>query len=307
MIAPPHHLSPGARAYLLDPERLEYPDDWTDAWTVQEFRDLTNELWAKVNDSLDFDYEVEADVIAGVVVERVRVEATTDRLEAPRLLHLHGGMYCLGTPEIDRVLNAPLSRATGTEVVSVDYRLAPEHPFPAALDDALAVYEALAPAGPVVLIGESAGGGLAAATAIAAIERGLPAPCALAMISPMLDLTGASDTYRTLAAVDPDYGDTRALLDPAAAYAGSTPLDHPLVSPLFGDPAGLPPTLIQVGNREVLLGDSTRFAHKARAAGVDVQLEVQDGGWHNYPIWYGVPEAAAAIASIADFITEAVE
>ena len=151
-------------------------------------------------------------------------------------------------------------------------------------------------------MGESAGGGLAAACALAVRDSELPDAVALAMISPMLDLTGGSDTYRTLAGVDPDYGDTSALLKPAQAYAGETPLDHPLVSPLFGELAGLPPTIIQVGNREVLLGDSTRFARKARSAGVPVQLEVQDGGWHNYPVFHGIPEADAATASLAAFL-----
>ena len=114
-------------------------------------------------------------------------------------------------------------------------------------------------------------------TALALRDRGHALPRRLAMISPMLDLTGGSDTFATLTHVDPDYSDTTALLDPAAAYAADTPLDHPLVSPVLADPTGLPPTLVQVGNREVLLGDSARFARAARGAGVDVRLEVLDG------------------------------
>lgn len=296
---PPAHLSEAARSYLLQPDVLDYPA-WNDPWSVQEFRDVAHPIWAAMNESLGFGYSVVPDCVAGVAVERISVGTPA---AGRALLHLHGGMYCVGTPEIDRVLNAPVARATGVEVVSVDYRLAPEHPFPAAVEDAVAVYRDLAERGNrVAVYGESAGGGLAVACVLAARDAGLPPPAGLALISPMLDLTGASDTYRTLAPVDPDYADTSALSRPAAVYAGATPLDDPLVSPLFADPSGLPPTFIQVGNREVLLGDSTRFARHARRAGVPVELEVLDGGWHNYPIWYGVPEADAAVSSLCGFL-----
>ena len=297
---PPAHLSAGAVEYLADPDVLSYPDDWTDPWTVHTFREITDALWTSSSAALDFDYRVVDDVVAGVPVERVSVG---EPRSGAVIVHLHGGMYCLGSPAIDHVLNAPLARATGIEVVSVDYRVAPEHPFPAALDDVVAVHRSLVADGcATVLVGESAGGGLAAATAIALRDAGATPPTRLALVSPMLDLTGASDTYRTLAPVDPDYGDTRVLLDPGAAYADSTPLDHPLLSPVFADLAGLPETLVQVGNREVLLGDSTRFTRAARGAGVTVDLHVLDGGWHNYPIWYGVPEADRAVAALADFL-----
>lgn len=299
-IEPARHLSPGAQNYLRNPDVLEYPTDWTDPWSVQEFRDIAHPLWCEANNAVDFEYQVREDTINDVVVERISVGSAAPNAA---ILHLHGGMYCLGTPEIDRALTAPIARSTGIEVVSVDYRLAPEHPFPAALDDALAVYTGLVDAGhDVAIVGESAGGGLAAATALAIRDRQLAAPAALVLISPMLDLTGSSDTFTTLRPVDPDYFDPAVLLEPGAAYAAGEPLDNPLLSPLFGDLAGLAPTLVQVGGREVLLGDSIRFAQKARRAGVDVTLEVADGCWHNYPIWYGVPEADAAVAQLTDHI-----
>lgn len=299
MIEPPAHLSPGAQEYLRDPDALEYPSDWTDAWAVQEFRDLAHPLWCEANDAVEFDYAVKDGTVAGVVVERIAVgKPTPGRV----ILHFHGGMYCLGTPEIDRALTAPLAKATGVEIVSVDYRLAPEHPYPAALDDAVAVYQGLIDAGHDVLIfGESAGGGLAASLALSIRDRGLTAPAGLMLLSPMLDLTGSSDTYTTLRPADPDYFNPSALLAPGAAYADGEPLDNPLLSPLFAELADLPPTLVQVGGREVLLGDSTRFAQKARRAGVDMTLEVADGCWHNYPIWLGVPEADAAVVQMAAF------
>lgn len=303
MIEPPAHLSDGARSYLRDPDVFSYPTDWTDAWQVQEFREHTTPLWSAMNDALDFDYDVSDGQVAGVAVERVSVGAPRDGVA---LLHFHGGMYCLGTPAIDRVLHAPIARATGVEVISPDYRLAPEYPFPAAVDDALNVYRALTEQGlRVAIYGESAGGGLAAACTIAALGEGLPSPVAVALLSPMLDLTGSSDTYKTLAPVDPDYGDTSVLLEPGAAYARGTALDHPLVSPLFADLASFPSTLIQVGNREVLMGDSARFARAARSAGTAVHLEILDGGWHNYPIWFGLPEADKAVSQLAEFLGDA--
>lgn len=299
---PPSHLSDGAAAYLVEPDVLDYPAEWSDGPTVDAFREITEPLWASMNDSIGFEFEVHEDTVGGVPVVRISVGSPR---RGAAIVHLHGGMYCLGSPTIDHVINAPLARLTGIEVISVDYRLAPEHPFPAALDDALAVHRALTASGiTTTLYGESAGGGLAAATALALRDHGDPLPARLALISPMLDLTGSSDTFLTLAPVDPDYADTSVLLEPAAAYAGSEAADHPLLSPLFADLAGLPPTLVQVGNREVLLGDSTRFARRARAAGVRLDLTVLDGGWHNFPIWHGVPEADAAVAELSRFLTE---
>jgi len=304
--APPAHLSPGAAAYLRDPDVLAYPSDWTDPWDVHSVREIAHPLWSSINETLDFHYEVIEERIGGVPCERIRA------LEAPRadvvVLHFHGGMYCLGIPEIDRVLNAPVSLGTGLDVLSVDYRLAPEHPFPAAVDDAVAVWRSLADQGiDVIAMGESAGGGLAAAATLRARAVGLPPPAALVLVSPMLDLTGASDTFRTRRSVDPDYGhDPEILLAPGRAYAGSVPLDHPLISPLHAELTGMPPTLVHVGGREVLLGDSARFVRRARRAGVEATLHVVDGGWHNSPIWYGVPEADAAIAEITGFMTKAV-
>ena len=144
-LSPPSHLSPAAAAYLLDPDVLDYPTDWTDPWDVHAVREVAHALWSSMNDVLDFPYTVADDVIAGVPCERIT--GSESESADTVILHLHGGMYCLGTPEIDRVFNAPLSRATGFDVVSVDYRLAPEHPFPAALDDTLAVWATLANAG----------------------------------------------------------------------------------------------------------------------------------------------------------------
>ncbi len=295
----PTHLSAEAGDYLMNPEVLQYPSDWTDPWLVHEFRERIHPIWCGFNDQMPDNTTITESAIAGVVVETIRAGQSGNGT----IVHLHGGMFCSGTPEIDRYLNGVIAMQTGATVVSVEYRLAPEHPFPAALDDALAVYQSLSEAGPISgVLGESAGGGLALALVIAARDAGLNSPATLALMSPMLDLTGASDTYRTLASVDPDYSNVEHLLAPGATYAGATPLDHPLVSPLFSDLARLPPTLVQVGSREVLLGDSTRFTRMARAAGVSVELEILDGGWHNYALWPDVPESVAALHRLAGFL-----
>ncbi len=302
-IAPPPHLSASAGAYLRDPDVLEYPIDWNDAWDVQAVREIAHPLWSGMNGTLDFPFGCNDESLGGVPCERIR---TNHSSQSAVILHLHGGMYCLGTPEIDRVLNAPLSKATGLDVVSVDYRLAPEYPFPGAIDDVMAVWRALTTTNrQLIVVGESAGGGLAAAAVVRSRELGLPRAAALVLISPMLDLTGRSDSHTTLRAADPDYGhDPQILLGPGRAYAAGTPLNHPLLSPVYADLSELPPTLVHVGGREVLLGDAVRFVRAARQAGSSTALHVLDGGWHNSPLWYGVPEADAAIADIGAFITQ---
>lgn len=301
---PPAHLSPGAAGYLSSPDRLEYPDDWSDPWAVQEFREVSTPLWAEMNDIVKFGYDVTAETMAGVAIERIDVHGVKAKCT---IVHLHGGMYCVGAPEISRCYTAPLARATEATVLSIDYRLAPEHRFPAAIDDVVSVCAAVADEGPFVLIGESAGGGLAVASTMRLAELGHALPQRVGLLSPMLDMTGSSDTYSTLVSADPDYSDTSVLLAPGGVYAGDQPLDHPLVSPLFASAEALsvlPPTMIQVGGREVLLGESARFARKARHAGASVTLDILDGGWHNYPLWHGVPEADEAVADMARFLTD---
>ena len=125
-VPPPTHLSPGAARYLRQPDVLAYPADWTDPWDVHSVREIAHPLWSSINETLDFSYEVVEERIGGVPCERIRAVETRSKVV---VLHLHGGMYCLGTPEIDRVLNAPVSLGSGLDVLSVDYRLAPEHPF----------------------------------------------------------------------------------------------------------------------------------------------------------------------------------
>jgi len=222
------------------------------------------------------------------------------------VLYFHGGAYCLGSIATHRTLVGNLARAASARVASVEYRLAPEDPFPAAVDDAVAAYRALiasgTPATRIAFAGDSAGGGLTAATLLALRDAGDPLPACAVCISPWLDLSCSGDSMRTRAEQDPMIVPAQLRALGEAYLAGASP-HAPLASPVFGDLRGLPPILIHVGTAETLLDDSTRFAERALAAGVDVALEVWDEMIH---VWHAfaplLPEADRAIAGIGDYL-----
>jgi epsilon-lactone hydrolase len=222
------------------------------------------------------------------------------------VLYLHGGAYQIGSPATLRHMIALLSAAAQARVLSVDYRLAPEHPFPAAVDDALAAYRYLLRGGTdpaaVAIAGDSAGGGLALATVVALRDVRDPLPAAVAAMSPWTDLALTGESLRTRADVDvmikPDD-----MPETVATYLAGADPRHPYASPLYADLRGLPPILIQVGDAEVILDDSTRFAAKAEAAGVDVTLEVWDQMPHVWHAFAGLlPEADQAIDRIGAWL-----
>ncbi len=222
------------------------------------------------------------------------------------LLYLHGGGYQVGSARSHGELAARLARAAGVRALIVDYRLAPEDPFPAALDDALAAYRWLleaqgVPAGSIVLAGDSAGGGLVAATLVAARDRGLPLPAAAALLSPWADLTGSGESMVANAGDDPILS-AEVLADMARSYAGDTDLADPLVSPLFADLAGLPPLCVDVGTAELLADDGRRLAAAARGAGVEVVLTEAEGLPHVWHVLAVTPEATAATDRIGAFL-----
>jgi monoterpene epsilon-lactone hydrolase len=227
------------------------------------------------------------------------------------LLVLHGGFYVFGSPLTSADLASNIARRTRMRVISVDYRLAPEHPYPAALDDALAAYRALLddpelddPAR-IAVAGESAGAGLAAALLIAARKQGLPMPAAGVLFSPYADLTlsGASMTSKVTA--DPSFR-REAIAVRAKDYAGSADPANPLISPIFADLHGLPPLLIQVGSNEVLLDDAVRLAARAAEDDVQVTLEVTPGVPHLFQTFAAMlDEGEAALQRVADFLRTA--
>jgi epsilon-lactone hydrolase len=247
---------------------------------------------------------VEVVDVDGVPAEWVRPEVNV----APDacVLYLHGGGYAIGSCNTHRALASHLAARIGISVLVIDYRLAPEHPYPAAVDDAITAYEWLLGAGlehdRIVVAGDSAGGGLTLATLLALRDRGKRMPAVGVAISPWTDLTLSGDSMESMDARDPMV--KRAGLQRMADwYAGSANPTDPLVSPLFGDLTGLPPLLIHVGEVETLRDDAVRFAERAKAAGVDVTLEVWPEMihvWHAFGV--AVPESEAGVARIAEFV-----
>lgn len=224
------------------------------------------------------------------------------------LLYLHGGGYCVGSLKSHRGLATDLSRAAGVRVLLLDYRLAPEHPFPAALDDAVAAYRALLEQGVaarhIAIAGDSAGGGLTAATLLALRDAGLPRPAAAVLLSPWLDLTLSGASMEGCAARDPMV-QREPLQRMADAYLAGADPRTPLASPLFADLHGLPPLLIHVGTAETLLDDATRFAARARAADVPVRLDVWEDMIHVFNAFsFVLPEAREANRQIGAFLQE---
>ncbi len=221
------------------------------------------------------------------------------------VLYLHGGGYVIGSPRSHRHLAAAIASAGAASALLLDYRLAPEHPYPAAVDDATAAYrwlldQAIAPE-QVVIAGDSAGGGLTVATLLALRDRGVPLPAGGVCISPWVDLTCSGGSYRTKAAVDPIVTQV-GVAEMAKAYLGNVAPRTPLASPLFADLRGLPPLLIHVGSDEVLLDDAVELAAMAKAAGVETTIEVWERMIH---VWHWflpmLDEAHAAVEGIGRF------
>ena len=231
--------------------------------------------------------------------------------DGPVVVYVHGGGYCIGSLDSHRPMLTHLASAIDGRVLAVDYRLAPENPFPAALDDACAAYRWVLAAGTdparVVVAGDSAGGGLTLATLVALRDAGDALPAAGVCLSPWADLTQSGATLSEKADADPMVH-AQDLDRWAAAYAGSdNDPGSPALSPLFADLSGLPPLLIEVGTAEVLLDDARRVAERARAADVDVTLFEGDDLIHVWHFFAGaVPEADEGIARLARFIGERV-
>lgn len=224
------------------------------------------------------------------------------------LLFLHGGAYFLPYDNPHRDLVARLGRGAGMRVLVVDFRLAPEHPYPAALNDAASTYRWLLDEGyaskDIAIAGDSCGGGLALATLLRLRDTGFPFPAAVVCISPWTDLTGSGDSMKSKAKADfvniPEHMKTN-----AKNYAGEHDLRDPYISPLFADLSGFPPLLIQAASRDVLLDDATRLAQRANSAGVDVTLEVWEDMMHVFQLGAAfIPEAQEAVEHISVFLRQ---
>lgn len=242
------------------------------------------------------------EMLGGIKVDWLRPKtANGDNV----MLFLHGGAYVLGSFNTHGEIAAKLANAANVNAVMPDYRLAPEHPYPAASDDALACYRALLENGisakQIIVGGDSAGGGLTLTLLLKLKELGIEQPAAAYLISPLTDLTASGDSQQSRKDVDPLLSH-HWLTFGAEAYAGQLPLDNPMISPLFADLDGLPPLMIQVGDDEILLDDTTRFAEKADAAGVPVKATIWPNMWHDFQVsGFGLAEQAEAIAEFGAF------
>ncbi|WP_370950298.1 alpha/beta hydrolase [Amycolatopsis sp. cg5] len=224
-------------------------------------------------------------------------------------MYFHGGGFVYGSPETAMSLTGNLVTRTGFRAFSLDYRLAPENPFPAAIDDTVSAYRALLDSGEppsaIAFAGDSAGGGLAITACLAARDAGLPMPAAVVAFSPGLDMTRTGESMETKAGADPLF--TRQGLDRnAAMYLGGQDPRQPLLSPaVLADLTGFPPMLLQAGTNEMILDDSTRMAARARAAGVDVVLDVTADVPHVFQAFAGIlDEAGHALDRAALFLTQ---
>ncbi|MQT12395.1 alpha/beta hydrolase [Segnochrobactrum spirostomi] len=304
----PTTISPELAAYVAMP----YPADWdtipTDAAGWRAKRDASVTQIAPLLPGLKerLGIRVERDVIAGVPVF-----VSTPKEIAPRnanrvFVHLHGGAYVLYPGEVgagEGMLMAAYGRCT---VISVDYRMPPDHPFPAALDDAVAVWRALVAAHDpkrMAIFGASAGGGLTLATLLRLKAEGLPLPAAIAPGTPWADLTGAGDSSAANAYVDNVLVSEKSWLpDAARLYAAGRALDDPLISPLFGDFNGFPPAILTSGTRDLLLSNTVRTHRKLRRAGIEAVLQVFEAQSHAQYLMPFVPETEDAFAEITAFL-----
>ncbi len=249
---------------------------------------------------------VEETEMAGVTVRIVTPEGMTPEKTGKVLINVHGGAYVLfaGTAGLGEALRLALQG--GYRVIAVDYRMPPDHPFPAAVDDTVAVYrEALKTygAGDMAIFGTSAGGGLAAAAALAIRDAGLPMPAAVAMNTPWSDLTMTGDSYATLEGLDPVLVTYAGFLGASAElYAGTEEMTAPLLSPVYADYGpGFPPAFLLTGTRDLFLSNTVRHHRALRRAGIEAELHVFEGMWHAFN---GVPETDEAIAEMVRFFDD---
>lgn len=225
------------------------------------------------------------------------------------ILYFHGGAYILGASRTHRGITGTLARDAGATVFAPDYRLAPEHPCPAAVEDAVTAYRALLDMGwspdRIALAGDSAGGGLAVATVVALRDEGIPLPATLGLISPWVDLTLGGDSMRERADIDPMLREA-SLAQAAGLYAGERGVNDPVCSPLFADLDQLPMLFVQVGSDEILYSDAERLVERAQLAGVAADLRVFEDLWHDFHLHAGMlPEANAALAELGGHLRAA--
>jgi epsilon-lactone hydrolase len=249
------------------------------------------------------DITVEKVDIEGIPAEWVTApNAVDDRV----FLYLHGGAYIMGSCNTHRYLASKLSHSTAARVLVPEYRLAPENPYPAAIEDAVRVYRSLLTSGispkNIVIGGDSAGGGLTLATLLSLKDANEPLPALAVLLSPWTDMEGTGESMVTRAESDPWLSPEATRLSPRLYIRDLDPC-HPLVSPIYADLTGLPPMLVHVGNDEILLSDAARLVDRARAASVEVDFKIWEDMWHVFQT-FAIPEGQQAIDEIGEFVTK---
>lgn len=281
---------------LTSRERPENP-------TVEESREGFERLAAHVGGGTEASVtEVDANGVPG---EMVRAQGASERTVT---LYLHGGGYVIGSPATHRELAKRLSKATGGSVLTIDYRLAPEDPFPAPVEDAVSAYRWLLDQGHepgrLSIAGDSAGGGLTAATLVSLRDQELPLPSCGVCLSPWVDMEGIGESMKSRAGVDPMV-QKEGLVAMAGVYLGGAAPRSPLAAPMYADLSELPPLLIQVGTRETLYDDATRLAYEAARAEVTVTFEPWDEMIHVWQLFAPlIDEGQQSIERIGEFIRD---
>ncbi len=298
----PSFLSDTARAGLEVPivraenPPLDDPAGWT-AWVAQ-----TDAMVAEMLSGMSLPMDSELQQIGGVPTYVVTPTGARTGDDSPVFLSIHGGALIMGGGDLTRVMTEISALSAPVVHWAPDYRMPPTHPYPAALDDVIAVYTALLEVrdpSQIIVGGGSAGGNLAAALLLRAKDEGLPMPAALVLLTPEVDLTESGDTFVTLADVSVGL---QSLADVNQLYAGGHDLTDPYLSPLFGDLTGFPPTLLISGTRDLYLSNTVRMHRKLREAGVDADLHIFDARPH---AGYGnAPEEAAVSAEVGAFVNK---
>ena len=301
-----YNCSDEANLFLKDNLPVPAPIVLSDS-NIQQVREETRLLYKPNIDYARANFAVclKEARISGVDCLVVRPDEPDPRWRDTRILYFYGGGYIQGSPEEDLPVSAFISRRLGIEVICPRYRLAPEHPYPAAQHDGLAVYrEVLERISPdrLVVAGESAGGNLTLSTLLNARAESLPLPAACVMLSPWIDLTSSGDSLEANDGRDPTL--TRNYVDQAAKlYASDKPLNDPAISPLFADlPRGLPPTLVTSGTRDLLLSQAVGIVNRLRARGCNAELRVFEHMWHVFEFYPRIPEASVSLNGVCAFL-----
>lgn len=304
-IIAPEHISEEAKAFY-GLEMPEVPDiDFSSSSSVQLLRDAVIEYWQVLSAQIPMDYRFDPFQINGINSFQITPPQIT--VDDAVILYVHGGSYCSGHPELCKNIPVSIAHAAKIPVISIEYRLAPEHPFPAPIEDVLQVIEGLVDMygekTRFALVGHSAGGGLALSVALQAKQRKLPLPECLALLAPWVDASVVGDSILTLESFDPNPPSLEWLKGIKDGFASNYDVTNPIVSPLYAKLSGLPPIYIQQPGRDRLLSDSTRLNRKLLEEGVLSTLDIWDGMWHGFQMFPLVPEAQQANRATANFIS----